>query len=219
MNLAIKYGYQVVEVYEAWHWDQQQDLFSDFMQLILRRKFMHSGFPKNLSTDEYQSFCDQINHDLKLPDELKLTVNDIKLDPQKKLFYKLVSVSLLGKLGQSAIFNQDFLINNSSDLEKYFFNKKGEIDDVELIDKFTLFMSFKPYKDCRQINRGGNCIISAMICANGRVEMYESLQTLLRNQCEVYSLEADSITFAMNQSETLPFPLGHSLGQFHEEYR
>ena len=50
---AIEKGYEVLEIHEVWHWEETtNELFSDYVNMYLKRKQEASGYPKHCVTDE-----------------------------------------------------------------------------------------------------------------------------------------------------------------------
>jgi len=74
---------------------------------------MYSGLPDNSTSD----YCDTVNNTLQLEGNFKLKLDDNINDAARRKYYKLLSCSILGKIGQSNIFPEDYYVQNPSQLE------------------------------------------------------------------------------------------------------
>ena len=74
---AIEKGYQLLQIYEVWHFRQKTDtLFKDYIDTFAKIKLEASGYPKNCVTDEQkQAHVDDI-----------LENQGIQLDPAKIVY-------------------------------------------------------------------------------------------------------------------------------------
>ncbi len=62
IHFALEHGYQVVEVYEVWHWDEKRPkVFAAFIDKFLKIKTEASGWPAWCTTDALkQQFIDEV---------------------------------------------------------------------------------------------------------------------------------------------------------------
>ena len=220
INYALSLNYKIIHIWEAWHWPQQEKIFRDFMQLLLRRKVMHSGFPADISSQEEKTdYCNQVNARLGLTCNLILEPSQIVWDSEKRKYWKLLTCSVIGKMGQSNVFPQDVFITQPSMLDSYLDDTKGTVETLDLINPTTLYLRLKPNKNFAQINRSGNCAVSAYLTAFGRINMHKSVQQVVGSGATVYSVEADAIAFSKKIGSKLPISFGHQVGDFRKEYR
>ena len=220
INYAISLGYRILHVYEAHNWSQQEKIFQPFMQLLLRRKVMYSGFPSDiLSNEEKINYCAQVNTRLNLSGELTLKPSQIESDPEKRRYWKLLSCSVIGKMGQSNLFPQDVFIDQPHLLDEYLNDSLGTVETVDLINPRTLYFQFKPKKNSARMNRSGNVVIAALLTAHGRINMHKSVVKVSSSGATVYSVEADAIVFSKEIGSRLPINLGNQVGDFKQEYR
>ena len=220
INYAISLGYKVHYIFECWHWDSQELIFKKMMQLLMKKKVMYSGFPADCITQhDKQSYCDAVNRKLELDEENKLTVPNICEDPARKKYYKLLSCSVLGKMGQSNIFPEDLYIQNPSQLEPLLDSTAGVISDIELINPDVLYCRFQRNKNNYTPNRSGNCAVAAFITAYARVKMHKAVMSLVnQSDIKVYSVEADAVAFSKRVGTSLPVRTGSQIGDFRIEY-
>ena len=223
INYALSLGYRIQNIYEAWHWSQKGPIYKKFMQLLLRKKVMYSGFPKdNMTESEKQSYCSRVNITLSLCGKLALQTKDIKYDKRLKDYFKHLTVASVGKVGQGNIFPSDVFASNNDTVNKYFYNEDGtvsdSISDIELINGDTLYLRVKPSKESAVTNRTGNCVIQAMITAQARIGMHMTLMSVVQAGCKVFSLEADAIVFSHKNTIFCPLKFGDQVGDFKLEY-
>ena len=219
INYALKLGYKIIHIYEIWHWGKEAPIFRRFMQLLIRKKVMYSGFPAIIkSYDQKQNYCQSINANLLLPKELYLRPVDIEEDKKKRQYYKLLSCSLLGKVSQSNLFPKDLYVSHGQDFDEYFYSTKGTIEDFDLINASTLYLKFKPKKESAPVNRSGNCVLSAFTTAHGRKNMHQAIMKLDNAGCQVFSQEADALVFTKKKSTEMPLDIGYHIGQFSHQH-
>ena len=224
INYALSLGYKIHQIYEVWHWAKKAPIYKTFMQLLLRKKVMYSGFPDNHQTEsEKESFCSKVNRTLNLKGSLALKPKDITYDKRLKDYFKHLTVAAVGKVGQGNLFPADIFASNNDTVNKYFYNNDGTVSDsiadVELINQDTLYLRVKPAKETAATNRTGNCVIQAMITAQARVDMHKTLLSIVNAGCKVFSLEADAIVFSYKTVNQCPITFGSQVGQFKEEYK
>ena len=219
INYALKLGYKIVHIYEIWHWQKEEAIFRRFMQLLIRKKLQFSGFPNTvISEDEKNQYCQSINANLLLPKELFLMPEDVRAEPKKRKYYKLLANSLLGKVSQSNLFPRDIYVTKGQSFYDFFYSNTGAIDDFDLINETVLYLKFKPNKQTAPINRSGNCVLTAFITAHGRQHMHESIMKLDKAGCVIYSVEADSLVFSKKKGTKMPLDVGFHIGQFTQQY-
>ena len=220
VNYALSLGYKIIHIYEAWHWAQQEKIFQAFMQLLLRRKVMYSGYPEDIvSPVERSNYCEQVNAKLGLSGDLILEPSAIECDAEKRQYWKLLSCSVIGKLGQSNLFPLDVFIDTPNMLDEYLNDTQGTVETVDLINPSTLYLQFKPKKSTAKINRSGNCVIAAFLTAHGRINMHKAVLKVDSAGARVYSVEADAIVFSQKIGSRLPLHFGSQVGDFKQEYR
>ena len=224
INYALSLGYKIQQIYEVWHWAKKAPIYKTFMQLLLRKKVMYSGFPDDHKTEsEKEAYCSSVNRKLNLKGSLALETKDIVYDKRLKDYFKFLTVSAVGKVGQGNLFPSDVFACNNDTVNKYFYNDDGSVSDsitdLELINNDTLYLRVKPSKETAVTNRTGNCVIQAMITAQARIDMHKTLLSVVNAGCKVFSLEADAIVFSHKTKNHCPITLGNQVGEFKEEYK
>jgi len=110
---------------------------------------MYSGYPEDIvSPVERSNYCEQVNAKLGLSGDLILEPSAIECDAEKRQYWKLLSCSVIGKLGQSNLFPLDVFIDTPNMLDEYLNDTQGTVETVDLINPSTLYLQFKPKTDC-----------------------------------------------------------------------
>ena len=52
VNKALEKGYQIVQMFEVWHWEKKGDLFSKYVNACIKEKQEASGYPEGCVTEE-----------------------------------------------------------------------------------------------------------------------------------------------------------------------
>lgn len=104
LHAALKYGYQVQEVYETWHFEEtrrmgpdEEGLWSGFVDTLLKEKQMACGWPRpNMSEAEKQQYIADYkeNENISLDYE-KIIKNDVIKTLNKSLVNSLWGKSLI----------------------------------------------------------------------------------------------------------------------------
>ena len=106
---ALQIGYQIVRIYEIWHFDHisQYDpntktggLFTEYVNTFLKLKQEASGWPDWILTEEdKQNYIELYNH----KEGITLEYHKIKKNPGLRALAKLMLNSFWGKFGQRAL--------------------------------------------------------------------------------------------------------------------
>ena len=224
INYALSLGYKIKHIYEVWHWAKRAPIYKTFMQLLLRKKVMYSGFPDDIETEsDKASYCSKVNKKLNLKGTLALGTKDIVYDKRLKDYFKHLTVSAVGKVGQGNLFPSDIFASNNDTVNKYFYKDDGTISDsitdIELINKDTLYLRVKPSKETATTNRTGNCVIQAFITAQARINMHKNLLSVVNAGCKVFSLETDAIVFSHKTVHSCPISFGNQVGELKQKIK
>ena len=164
LNYALSLGYKIHHVFECWSYEKQEMIFQSFMQLLMRKKVMFSGLPKSCNSENLaQTYCDKVNARLQLEGNLRLTYNDISYDEAKKKYYKLLSCSVLGKIGQSNIYPVDLHVVNKEQLQDLLANRTVS-DNLSFFSFFLSPLSFLSFFSLFLFSLSLFVLISAAVC-------------------------------------------------------
>jgi len=93
VNVAIKKGYKVEEIYEVWNFKCSTDIFKTYISKFMKIKLESSEYSCYSSKEEYVA-------DIEEKQGFKLDLNKIAYNPVKRTIAKLCMNSLYGKFGQ-----------------------------------------------------------------------------------------------------------------------
>lgn len=122
---AIKYGYQIEEIYEVLHYENHStQLFNDYISLFMKEKFHSSGMPEWVKTDEDM---DKFINDMSERQGMTLEKEKIIKNPIKRMISKLMLNSLYGKFGQRPNMPKTVLVRDYGTLLDLVSNEKYEV--------------------------------------------------------------------------------------------
>ena len=220
INYALTLGYKVIHIFEAWHYEKEEPVFKKFRQLLLRNKVKFSGFPDaTISKIEKEKYCQSVNAKLDLSGQLKLQSSDFTNDRRRRKYFKILSCSLMGKMGQTNLHAKDHFVSDPTILEEYLTDSSGTISDFDLLNSYCVYVRIKPNKEVAKVNRAGNCVISAFVTAHGRIQMHQITKVLIERGATVYSVEADAVAFSCKVNDPAPIAFGEQVGQLKKEYK
>ena len=102
IKLALKYGYKILQIYEIWHWSEENrstELFKGYIRNYLQIKVESSGYPPEYNTQEKKKiYIDMWESYL----GVKLDENKITFNSGKRKTSKLALNSLWGKICQKS---------------------------------------------------------------------------------------------------------------------
>ena len=94
------HGYQIVEVYEVWHWpDSRTGFFGTFIDTFLKIKTEASGWPTSCVSDDGKRAYVKEQFD---KEGITLDWNKIEANPGLKAIAKMMLNSFWGKFGKYA---------------------------------------------------------------------------------------------------------------------
>ena len=98
IDKALEKGYQVMEIYEVWHFpSSSSDLFKDYINTFLKIKQEASGWPSHCTTEESKQKYIQ---DYYIHEGILLDYNLIVYNPGLRRLAKLMLNSFGGKFGE-----------------------------------------------------------------------------------------------------------------------
>ena len=95
---ALTLGYEIVQVYEAFLYFQQDFIFKDYMSFLARTKILHSNMP----TDNIQDHLNEINNSMNFTGEDEITIKDLSPNQMTKTYIKDQMNIGLGNLKNNA---------------------------------------------------------------------------------------------------------------------
>jgi hypothetical protein len=192
LNLAIKYGYKILNIFEIWHWSEDKrstDLFKEYLGYFFRYKIEGSGFPENCQSE------DQKDQYLKMWEKclgIKLKKENIISNPGKRTIGKHFVTSFWGKFGQNSDVTQTVFIDQPSEYFDLLLSDKESITEIQFVNDELLEVQYKTNPGFRKTHTFSNVVIAAFVTAEGRVKLYEQICDL-GERC--YYTDTDSCIF------------------------
>jgi len=206
---AMDLGYQVVSVFEVWHWKETStSLFKSYVARFLKLKQEASGFP---SWVENEADKHRYIRDYKEKQGVDLEYNKIKKNPGQRAMAKMCLNSLWGKFGQNPHKQQTKFIKNHEQLYKLLTNDKIDKLDLNMINENCIEATYMEKTDHIEDQTNSNIAIAIFTTCHARVRLHRGLRKLDR---QVLYYDTDSIVYA-DGKESLE--LGDYLGDWTDE--
>ncbi len=154
---------------------------------------------------------------MQFKDNLRLTEENVRENKEKRLSFKLLGNSMLGKFSQRSQYSQNVFVNSQDEMEKYF--AEHEVIDVLPISEKVCELEILTANGERK-PRSGNCIIGAFVTAYARIELHKDLMSLFLRGYELYYADTDAIIFTdplPAVSRPLPLSLSPCFGDYKHE--
>ena len=211
LNYALSLGYKILKKFEAHIFLKEENIFSEFAKILIRRKILASPLEDNFSLIEY---CEIVNDALRLSGTLKVTPKDFKEDESKKIFSKLDLNILWGRLISKFAGKSTLILESHLDLVENC--ERGDIIIEDLIssdskEKCFLTIEKKLRKDFISTNQ---VYIGTEIVARGRIILHKKICEVQEKGGKVLYFDTDSILFLWNPTQPLPFQISNTLPGF-----
>ena len=177
LERAVQKGYEIKQVYEAWHWEEwTTDLFKKYVQLFLKIKTEASGYPHWCKTKEQQ---DAFRARVEEVYGFKIKHEDVDYNPGKRTMAKLCLNNLWGKFCQRDNLNKTVQVNNADDYYKWRTNEKITILKDKMIKQNELHeIVYKTQEEAIHPLKFGNVAIGVFTTSHARLRLYDKLDQL-----------------------------------------
>ena len=173
LKLALSRGYRILELYEAYHWDEWSDtLYRDYVKMFLKGKYAASGFPVHIVTQqEKKDYCRRVGASL----GFDLQPEEVVFNSARRTLCKLYLNVTWGKLGQRVDFS------TTQFLESYEFNRLVRdttrvLTYWEITEDHVHYVKHRPRKETIFCNRFSAVHHAALTTSYSRVKMYKFLE-------------------------------------------
>ena len=181
---------------------------------------MYSGFPTECSTEgDKTNFANNINKGMGWNNSKnQISAEQIEDNISLRTFYKLLSNSLLGKLGQCVSTKKSLVtVTNQKSLNDLFYNETLQIDDFISMSPYVTECAVSSKTGFNAVNLRGNCGIAGHVSAYGRIVMDRAFRFLLSHNIKLLYSDTDSIYCILKKDQELPLQLGYCYHQFKDE--
>lgn len=209
LQLAIEQGYQVLEIYQALHYQKHSsEMFKDYIRLFLKLKTEASGWPSNCPCECKGECTFECSNRVKFLAEFEER-EGIKLDPSKiiknpalRTIAKLMLNSFWGKLAQRPNLPQTEICN---DYESYFSllsNEELEILGEYMVTDSSILVNFKKIKE-ENVDPGNTSVaIASFVTSYARTKLYSIISKIKRGN--LFYFDTDSVIFRWIPGEFKP---------------
>ena len=219
IKVAVAQGYEIVKIYEIWHFDEisQYDtstktggLFTEYVNMFLKVKQEASGWPKWCKTEEQKQ---QYIHLYSEKEGIKLEFDKIQDNPGLRLLSKIMLNSFWGKFGQRPNLTQTTYLDDPVEFIDMMTSDQQEVKNVRFINDNSVQLDWVYSNDFVEATSRTNVIIAAYTTAQARLKLYSYLHPLGER---IMYCDTDSVVFTSKQGDWEP-PLGDFLGDLTDE--
>ena len=216
---AAELGYQILEIFEVWHYEQKSKydpetktggLFSEYISTFQGYKQEASGFPDHVNDDEKK---DEYIRKYQEREGVTLRRSEIKYNGGLRSLEKLKLNNLWGKFAQNDNFPKVKYIDNANEFFAMLTSKAIEVTNIDLAHKDRVRLQYKMEKDFVNPSPFTNVVIAAFTTAHARLKLYSYLEKL---QEQVLYFDTDSVIFKYSDGMYCP-PVGDYLGDLTSE--
>jgi DNA polymerase type B, organellar and viral len=219
LGKAIEKGYQLIEVFEVWHFPQmavydpstgRKGLFEDFMNKWLRIKQEASGYPADCVTinqkEEYiRLYLEREGITL---DKGRITPN-----PGLRSLAKLMVNSFWGKFAQRSNLTKTNYIRDPSDYFKLHDDPTIEVLDAFFISEDIVMVQHNNIEGFIKDSSHSNLAIAAFTTTYARLKLYDLIDSL---GDQVLYYDTDSVVYTTKPGQLDP-KTGSFLGELTDE--
>ena len=219
LKKAVTMGYQVIQMYEVWHFSQVEQydpttktggLFTNYINTFLKLKQEASGWPDwCLSHEDKVKYIEDYKHH----EGISLEYENIKKNPGLRSLAKLMLNSFWGKFGQRSNMVQSDYITDPCQYFDILTSDQQEVTDANFVSEEMVEMRWKYRDDFIETSKRTNVVIAAYTTAYARLKLYTYLEAL---DSRVLYADTDSIIFENDGSQEDP-SLGDYLGDLTDE--
>ena len=211
LQKAVELGYQVLYIYEVWHFDDTcQGLFRDYVNTWLKIKQEASGWPKDdMSEQAKQDYIQKyFEHE-----GIQLEYDQIKKNPGLRTLAKLMLNSMWGKFGQRLNKTRVKEFDDPQTFHQFLNTDTIDVRQVSIINDQMVEVQYQYEKEDIPVSPNLNIFVACFTTCHARLKLYAALEQL---QERVLYYDTDSVIFLQDEGQPNP-DLGNYLGDFTSE--
>lgn len=214
IQYALELGYQLLYVYEMYHYSSKAKVLSNFIKVISSFKLKATDLFDNVPNCDHQKLCDELNVKMHFTEpSLKLSPENIKPNSSQKQYLKDLLNSLFGRFALNTNHSRREFVRSQAQLDKILGHREHELLDFFPVNDSTMEVEY--YKTgAAMTSREGNLFYTALINAQGRIFMYDYIKKLTSDNCSVIYCDTDSLLFSGPANYKLPFDVSPAFGDF-----
>ena len=211
---AIEHGYKIIEVYEIYHYERREKIFSDYVNTFMKIKQGSSGFPSKcyregkLDDKLVESYIKKYREH----ENVQLDKENIEYNPGKRTVMKALLNSLWGKLAQNENCTVVSFIDDFYKLQQLANDNSVEVTSLDFINENLARTTHRKTSAFSTGLKNRNVIVVSFVTAYARLELFELLNKLGES---VLYFDTDSVFYIQdgeNKIET-----GDYLGDLTDE--
>ena len=219
---ALKVDYEVIKVYEVYHFKKSakyspgvegSGLFAEYVNLFLKGKQEASGWPSpNMSSEDKENYIAEYAQ----VEGIQLDSTNIAYNSGKRATNKLLLNSFWGKFGENTDHETTQLITTSSELFKVLGDPSKILKNANVFASDRCLLTLSNAQGFTPEVPHVNVFIAAFTTANARRRLYQTLLGLGRR---VIYFDTDSVVYEYDESDSDRFipDMGNNLGQWTNE--
>lgn len=218
LRLAMRVGYEIIEMYEAWEYKivkydkstNEPGLFSQYIDFFLKMKTEASGYPEWVKSEEDKSNYIKNYYE---NEGILLEKNKIENNPGFRTLSKALLNYLYGKFGERENKLKKIIVTRRKQVVDLVSDEGIEVHSMfDMYDDAVMF-TYKNIEESDQNKRYVNVAIAAYTTAHARTVLYKYLDLLKES---VLYFDTDSIIF-IERSDTPKIKTGDFLGDLTDE--
>ena len=217
LQAALDRGYQLLEVYEVWHFSEttQYDkttgsggIFAKYIDVFLKVKQESSGYPDWCKTeqDKEKFKRDYLNAE-------GISLESVEKNPGLRAVAKIMLNSLWGKLAQRDKMTKTEYISEPSKYFDLVTNPSKIVKNVDLYGDQFVHVNWEDTESLVEPHTCSNVVVGSFVTAQARLKLYGILEKL--NECVLY-FDTDSIIYVHKPDLWNP-TIGDKLGEWTDE--
>ena len=198
VNKAIEKGYQVLKIYEVYHFHEsakycpetgEGGMFTGYVNTFLKLKAEASGYPAWVKTEADKQEYVRL---YKEREGIELDPANIKYNPGLRALAKLMMNSFWGRFGMRGDYSQTAIIFEPSQLWQKLTDDSIIPTDCHLFDEDCLVLEYNFKREYTAPTKDANIFIAVFTTSHARLKLYSELERL---QDRVLYLDTDSIIY------------------------
>ena len=170
-------GYQILEIYQIWHWNEDQwsnQVYGQYINKFLKMKQEASGYPDWVKTEEDKNQFKQEYFDVE-----GIVLENVEKNPGKRAYAKTMLNCLWGKNAQNNILPKTEYVNTQSRLYEILKNPNIKLHYAEDFDECNfLLVNYSDKTDEIEPHVSANVVVASFVTAYARLVLYEEMEKL-----------------------------------------
>lgn len=215
LKLAVKKGYEIVEIEQVYHFKQQSSqLFSNFMNDLYKIKLLASGAPTNVDLDQFIK---------EIKEKEKIDLSGCKFDKNPGLRYiaKILLNSFWGRFALRENQPAFKFITSVNELYQLLNDANIEIKSLRPITENVIGISYLlKDKNLVDISNERNIFIAAATTAWARIEVYKHADKIsTKTETQLFYVDTDGLIFSTNRFPFQTISTGNFMGDLTNELK